>query len=144
MSHSRLEIPYIFLSQCCNRMHTGQSQPTRLLISRTQGLCFIHLSTFSSQQSAWHIVGTQQIFVKQSFNFFFYFLGLHPQHMEVPRLGVQLELQLLAYTTATATSDPSRVWDPHHSPRQCQILNLLSKARNRTRNLMVPSLIYFH
>ena len=31
------------------------------------------------------------------------FLGLHPQHMEVPRLGVQLELQLLAYATATTT-----------------------------------------
>ena len=34
-------------------------------------------------------------------NFFcfvlFAFLGLHPQHMEVPRLGVKLELQLLAY-----------------------------------------------
>jgi len=28
---------------------------------------------------------------------------MNSQHMEVPRLGVQLELQLLAYTTATAT-----------------------------------------
>ena len=27
--------------------------------------------------------------------------------MEVPSLGVQSELQLLAYTTATATLDPS-------------------------------------
>ena len=32
--------------------------------------------------------------------FFFLLLGLYPRHMEVPRLGVQLELQLLAYTTA--------------------------------------------
>uniref|UniRef100_A0A8D0YIT2 Roundabout guidance receptor 2 n=1 Tax=Sus scrofa TaxID=9823 RepID=A0A8D0YIT2_PIG len=31
----------------------------------------------------------------------FVFLGLHPQHMEVPRRGVKLELQLLVYTTAT-------------------------------------------
>jgi len=40
--------------------------------------------------------------------FFFFpcFLGLHPRHMEVPRLGVKLELQLLAYTTATVTWDP--------------------------------------
>ena len=30
------------------------------------------------------------------------FLGLHTQHMEVPRLGVQLELQLWAYAAATA------------------------------------------
>jgi len=28
------------------------------------------------------------------------FLGPHPQHIEVPRLGVKLELQLPAYTTA--------------------------------------------
>ena len=28
------------------------------------------------------------------------FLGPHPQHMEVPRLGVKSELQLLAYTAA--------------------------------------------
>ena len=35
------------------------------------------------------------------------FLGLHPRHMEVPRLGVQLELQLLAYARATATQGPA-------------------------------------
>ena len=38
--------------------------------------------------------------------FFFSFLGLHPQHMEVPTLGVESELQLPAYVTATATRDP--------------------------------------
>ena len=35
--------------------------------------------------------------------------------MEVPRLGVELELQPPAYTTATATQDPSHAWDQHHS-----------------------------
>ena len=34
--------------------------------------------------------------------------------MEVPGLGVELELQLLAYTAATATWDPSCVYDLHH------------------------------
>ena len=29
--------------------------------------------------------------------FFFFFLELHTWHMEVPRLGVEPELQLLAY-----------------------------------------------
>ena len=38
-------------------------------------------------------------------------VGPHMQHMEVPRLGVKSELQLLAYTTATATLDPSRICD---------------------------------
>ena len=38
---------------------------------------------------------------------FFVFLGPHPWHMEVPRLEVELELQLPAYTTATAMPDLS-------------------------------------
>ena len=46
---------------------------------------------------------------------FFGFLGLHLCHVEVPRLGVELELQLPAYTTATATSDPSHICDLQHS-----------------------------
>ena len=45
------------------------------------------------------------------------FLGLHLGHMEVPRLEVESELQLLAYTTATATSDLSYNQDLHHSSR---------------------------
>ena len=36
----------------------------------------------------------------------FFFLGPHLRHTEVPRLGVGSELQLPAYTTATATLDP--------------------------------------
>ena len=44
------------------------------------------------------------------------------------RPGVELELQLLAYTTATATQDPCQVFDLHHSPQQRQILNLLSTS----------------
>ena len=33
--------------------------------------------------------------------------------MEVPRLGVELELQVLAYTTATALRDPSHIYSLH-------------------------------
>ena len=56
--------------------------------------------------------------------------------MEVPRLGIELELQLLAYTTATATEDLSHVCDLHHSSRQHQILNPLSEAKDQTCVLM--------
>ena len=58
--------------------------------------------------------------------------------------GVELELQLPAYATATATQDRSRVYDPHHSSWQHWILNLLSEARDRTSNPMVPSQIHLH
>ena len=47
----------------------------------------------------------QPIYIYALFCFvlFFCFLELHPRHMEVTRLGIELELQLPAYTTATAT-----------------------------------------
>ena len=66
---------------------------------------------------------------------------LHLQHMEVLRLGVESELQLLAYTTATAMPDPSRVCNLHHSSWQRQILNPLSEARDQTHIFMDTSLI---
>ena len=64
--------------------------------------------------------------------FCFCFLGPHLWHMEVPRLGVESELQLPAYATATATGDPSyttpqltavpdpsRAFSVHCSSQQC-------------------------
>ena len=59
--------------------------------------------------------------------------------MEVSRLGVKLELQLLAFTTATATWDPSHVFDLHYSLRQHKILNPPSEAMDQTRILMHTS-----
>ena len=59
--------------------------------------------------------------------------------MEVPRLGIELELQLPACATAIATQDPSQVCDLYHSSQQHQILNPLSEARDLTLNLMVTS-----
>ena len=52
--------------------------------------------------------------------------------MEVLRLEVELELQLLAYTTATSIPDPSCLWDICHRLQQCWVLNPLSKARDWT------------
>ena len=59
---------------------------------------------------------------------FFFFLGLHPHHMEATRLGVELELQLLTCTTATATWDLSLICNLHRSSWQGQVLQL-SKTR---------------
>ena len=63
--------------------------------------------------------------------------------MEVPRLGIELELQLLAYITAIATQDPSCICDLHHSSQQCQIPDPLREARDRTHILMDTSRIHF-
>ena len=64
--------------------------------------------------------------------------------MEPPRLEVTLELQLQAYTTATAMQDPSHAYDLHHSSQQRQILNSLSKARAQTHILMDVSQVCYY
>ena len=63
--------------------------------------------------------------------------------MEVPRLGVELELQPSAYTTATATGDLSHTCDLHHSSQQRWIPDPLSEARYRTYILMGANQIRF-
>ena len=52
--------------------------------------------------------------------------------MEVPSLGIKLELQLQAYATATKTPYPSHICDFHPSLQQGRILNPLSQAGNQT------------
>ena len=59
--------------------------------------------------------------------------------MEVPRLGIESELQLPAYTTATAMPDLSCIYDLHHSSQQCPTVNPMSKARDWTYILMDTS-----
>jgi len=61
--------------------------------------------------------------------------------MEVPRLGVKLERQLLAI--AVAMPDQSHVCDLHHSSRQHWIINPLSRARDRTRVLMYTTWVLY-
>ena len=65
------------------------------------------------------------------------------QHMKVPRLGVESELQFPGYITTTATAPQDLSFDLHHSSQQCGILNLLSEARERTHVLMDLSWICF-
>ena len=89
-----------------------------------------------------NIISKQQIIINTAF--FLLFLELHPWRMEVPRLGVKSELQLPAYTTATATQGPSRICKLHHSSCQCQIPDPLSKARDQTHSPMDTSWIHFH
>ena len=77
------------------------------------------------------------------FCFCFCFLGPHLRHTQVLKLGVELELQLPAYITATAMQDPSLIFDLHQSSQQCRIPDPLSETRDRTHILMVTSWIRF-
>ena len=71
------------------------------------------------------------------------FLGLHMWPIKVPRLGVQLELQLPAYTAATTMWDPSGICDLHHSSQKHWILNPLRKAKDGTRILIDTSQVHY-
>ena len=86
-----------------------------------------------------HMMEYYSIFKRNSF-VCFCFLGLHLWHMSVPRGGVESELQLLAYTTATATRDRSGVF---HSSQQCQMPKPPIEARDQTCILMETSQIHF-
>jgi len=59
--------------------------------------------------------------------------------MEVPRLGVESQPQLLAYSTATATQDPSRVCNLGVIPYSNAGM---SKAKDQTHILMDTSGIH--
>ena len=63
--------------------------------------------------------------------------------MEVPRLGVESELQPLAYTPAIAMQDPNHDCDLQYSLQQLQILNSLSEARDQTQVLMGTSQVCY-
>ena len=70
---------------------------------------------------------------------FFCLLELQVWHMEVPRLGMELEPQLLAYATATATWDLSHVCELYHSSQQCWITDPRSETRDGTCILMATT-----
>ena len=76
--------------------------------------------------------------------FFFLLFRAVLWHMKVPRLGVTLELQLPAHTTATATWDPSCIRNLYHSSQQRQTPDPLSKTRDQTCILMDTSQMCFH
>ena len=78
------------------------------------------------------------------FFFFLVFLRSLPATCGGSQVGVESEIQLPAYTTATAMGDLSHICDLHHSSWQRQILNPLSKARDWTCILMDASEIHFH
>ena len=81
--------------------------------------------------------------ISYTFLLLFFFLRLNPQHMEVPRPGVVVELQLPAYATATATQDLSLVCDLQYSLWKWWILNSLGEASERTCVCWDTSWIHF-
>ena len=64
------------------------------------------------------------------FVFFSPFFSTIPMAYGSSQLGVELDLQLLAYTIAIGMQYLSHICDLHHRSYHCQIPDLLSKARD--------------
>ena len=91
-----------------------------------------------------YIMFAKLVKYQTKFVFLFFILGPQVRHMKVPRLGVESEPELPAYTTAIATWDPNHTCDLHCSSRQRRILNPPSEARDQTHILLDTSQIRFH
>jgi len=128
--------PFLLLSEethVCSRRQAVILPPPVL-----PGVCHVPILSW-----AWHIPSEDN---KKGFSFFLFLFFLFFFRAEPTAYRVSQArgpIRATAYTTATATQDPSHICDLHHSSQQCQILNPLSKARDPTRNLMVPSQIHF-
>ena len=75
---------------CCLCNNTGSFNPLGLAGDQT------HASTVTQTAALGFFFLIAFIYLL----FIYCFLGQHPWHMEIPRLGVKLELQLSAYITA--------------------------------------------
>ena len=99
-----------------------------------------HLTpSFSQNSPASHLIGWEPYRVREDLLGFcfvlFYFQGPHLWHMDVPRLGVKLELQQPAYTTAHGNTGSLTHWgrpalEPASSKTRSQVLNLLTHDGN--------------
>ena len=78
-----------------------------------------------------------------TFFYFFFFFRAAGEAYGSSQARVKLELELLAYTTATATPDLSHIFDLYHSSRQRCIFNPLGRARDWTHILMDTSRVCF-
>ena len=104
----------LWFAMICNSFFLSQSHTNGDSAEFEHVFFFLENTCVNFTFTKFHVI----IFVPKLFFFFLGFLGPHPWHMEVLRLGVESELWLPAYTTATAMQDPSWVCDLHHSSRQ--------------------------
>ena len=70
--------------------------------------------------------------------YFLVFVGLHLQHILVPRQGVKSELQLLTYITDIAIPYPSCICHLPCNMQQCRVLNQMSVSVIESASSRIP------
>ena len=88
--------------------------------------------------------GKSSILATNYFFFFFFFLLFRASHTAHGGSQARGRIRAAAASYSHSTTDPSSFCDLHHSSWQHWTLNPLSKARDLTCNLMVPSQICFN
>ena len=104
--------------------------------------CFVPFDLFSGTLFCY---GIMIFFIFYFIFFLFYFIFLHFRAALAAYGGSQArDLQMLAYTTATAMQDLSYICNLPHGSQQHRIIDPLSKTRDQTSILMDTSWIRFH
>ena len=85
------------------------SDSVKSAIEMLIGICFEPVDCFDSMEMFARLMlpTCEHGLSLHLFVFFNFFLGLHPQHMEVPRLEVESELPVPAYTVAHGNAGSS-------------------------------------
>ena len=118
---------------CCLFLLKAIRRVTFILPESLVSICFRNIRGMIQRfLQRWPGLMGRNFFFFLIYFYFYAFWGLYLRHMEVPRPGVELELQLPTYTTATATRDPNHICSLHCSSWQHWILNPPSEVRDRT------------
>ena len=136
------EIQYLW---CAIRLHAIETLWKNEILVFNCWICgFIHMTLHSKNSYFFKlcIYTKQGVPIVEQYMYCFFMVALW--YMEIPRIGVELELQMPAYATVTATRDPSCISNLYHSSQQCWIPDPLNKAMDWTCILMDTSLIHFH
>ena len=136
--HSMLSIPSGHCSSTCRSCGAG-SVPG--LGTSTCHRCSQTKKTLFMEAEIWISCNFHMSWI---FFFPLVFLGPYLWLVEVPRPGVELELQLPVYTTAPTMPDPSPVCDLHHTSCQHWILDPLKEARDWICILVDTSRLHYH
>ena len=129
----KIEWVYLYICMTNSLCSTHETNTTFYVNYTPIQLIFLKIKAIERK---WEIAKFLNFFLIFSYFSYYYivFLWPHLHHMEVPRLGIILDLKLLAYATATAMLDPKCACDLYHSSWQCQILDPLSETRDFTHN----------
>lgn len=83
------------------------------------------------------------LFISKGFFFFFFLAGAHPEHMEVPGPGIELEPQLLPHLMLKPLYRAGNCTVPRQQPkplqRQCWILDPLRHSGNSSKRFLKVS-----